>query len=354
MPVVNTDITEAIEAYEERLSKLEDAPVAERMKGETEAFEETTQELGDIYAENPNAKPQLGAVAKSISDISKTVTKSEAKEEVTRKAQRKRAKENGDDRTPLDEWVRENLDACRITRTTDHIDATTYAWDFGGLTVETEGGDGSRGHFNWVNFRDTIDESGGPYLAEPNDPYTDMVQWREFIVRQREKNEVVKTNVGPRTRAVQDLKNKVMRSDAFESLEAALNYDAVHAEVNNDPPEGADPVDTDTAPQRLPEWRVDKILIPNDWAAEVTEDKGVSTRALQNELDARGYTLPGHTRISIKKYVAGQQQRFWALTGDFANPNQYQPEGEEQTATDVGGEAVEDKQEIGGLSGESL
>lgn len=350
MPVVNTEITAAVEDYQEIMDELEGTPVAERMRGETEAFEDVTDRLGDTYADEPNAKPTLGAVAKSISDISKTVTKSEAKEEITRKAQRKRASENGTERIPLDEWVRENLQEVRITRTTDHVDATTYAWDFGGVTVETEGGDGSRGHFHWINFRDTIDETGGPYLAEPNDPYTDMVEWREFIVRQREQNEQIKTNVGPRTRAVQDLQNKVRRSDAFESLEAALNYDAVHAKVIDEPPEGEEPVDTDVAPQPLPDWRVDKLLIPNDWATEVTEDKGVTTRALQTELDARGFTLPGHSKISIKRYVAGQQQRFWALTGDFATPNAYQPEGEEQTAAAMeSGDMAPDETEIGGV-----
>lgn len=349
---VNQRIAETMERYESQLAEFENGGVTERMRGETEAFEGVTETLADVYAEKPEAQPDLGVVAKSISDISKTVTKTDARESITSLAQKKRAVENGTDRTELDAWVRDNLKEVRITQTTDHMDETTFAWGFGGVTVETESGGEKRGHYSWTNFRDLIDESGGPYLGDPKEQLRDSNNWRDFIVRQRENNENVRTFTGQRTMAVQDLQNKIRRLDAFESLEAALNYGGVHAEVHNDPPDGEDAVDTDTAPQRLPAWRVDKLLIPNDTPSEVVEDKGTTVRGLQVELDARGYTLPHLSKISQKKYVAGQQQRFWVLGGDFATPNRYQPEGEEETATDMGAGGDEhDDDEMGGVGG---
>lgn len=349
---VDPRISDAVGDYEEQLAEYENASVTDRMRGETKAFEELTEKLATVYADDPEAQPNLGVVAKSISDISNTVTKTDAKESITSSAQQKRAVENGTERTPLDTWIRENLEEVRITQTTDHIDETTFAWDFGGVTVETESGGERRGHYSWINFRDLIDESGGPYLGDPNPQLRDSNDWRDFIVRQREENETVRTFTGERTMAVQHLQNTIRRLDAFESLEATLNYGGVHAEVNNDPPEGAEPVDTDTAPQRLPEWRVDKLLIPNDLPADAVEETNTTVRGLQIELDARGYTLPGLSKISQKKYVAGQQQRFWVLTGDFATPNRYQPAGEEKTATDMGQtQAGADEEEIGGVGG---
>lgn len=349
---VNQQIAEVMEEYEVKLAQFEDAGVTERMRGETEAFEHVTEKMAEVYAEEPEAQPKLGVVAKSISDISKTVTKTDARESITSLAQKKRAVENGTDRTELDAWVRDNLEEVRITQTTDHIDETTFAWDFGGVTVETESGGEKRGHYSWTNFRDLIDESGGPYLGDPKEQLRDSNNWRDYIVRQRENNENIRTFTGQRTMAVQDLQNKIRRLDAFESLEAALNYGGVHAKVNNNPPDGEETIDTDTAPQRLPEWRVDKLLIPNDIPAEVVEDKGTTVRGLQVELDARGYTLPQLSKISQKKYVAGQQQRFWVLSGDFTTPNRYQPEGEEETATDMGnGEQDREDDEMGGVGG---
>lgn len=349
---VNKKIAETMEEYESELAKLENAGVTERMRGETKAFENVTEKLAEVYADEPNAQPSLGVVAKSISDISNTVTKTNAKENITSLAQKKRAVENGTDRTELDSWVRDNLEEVRITQTTDHIEETTFAWDFGGVTVETESGGEKRGHYSWTNFRDLIDESGGPYLGDPKEQLRDPNNWRDYIVRQREKNENIRTFTGQRTMAVQDLQNKIRRLDAFESLEAALNYGGVHAEVKNNPPDGEEAVDKDTVPQRLPEWRVQKLLIPNDIPVDVVEDKGTTVRGLQVELDARGYTLPHLSKISQKKYVAGQQQRFWVLTGDFATPNRYQPEGEEETATDMGnGEQNHGEDEIGGVGG---
>lgn len=343
------EIMEVLHEYETRLEELETEGITDRLRGETEAFEETTEALARIYAEEPDATPQLGPVANSISDLSNNINKSDAKEQITSLAQRKRAKQNGNERTPLDKWIRENLQEVRVTRTTDHINVTTYSWDFGGVTVETESGEESRAHYHWQNFRDHIEESGGPYLNDPNDPLTDMKEWRDFMVRQREQHETVKTYVGQRTMAVRKLQNAVEQRDAFESLEAVLNYGGVHAVLNEEPPDGTDPVNTDTAPQRLPEWRVDTLLVPNDMAKDAVEDTSATVRGLQVELDARGYTIEGQAGISVEKYVAGQRNRFWVVTGDFANPNQYQPEGEETTARDRDGEAMSDKQEIGGL-----
>jgi len=349
MPI-NDNIAEAMQDFETAIKELEHADVTERLRGETDAFEDTTEQLAAVYAEEPDARPQLGAVAKSMSDISKTITKTDAKEKITSLAQKQRAADNGNERTPLDVWVRNNLQEVRITRTTDHIDATTYAWNFGSVVVETESGDESRAHYHWINFRDRIEETGGPYLSDPNDPLTDMQEWRDFMVRQREQHANVKTFVGQRTMAVQNLQNGVKQRDAFESLEATLNFGGVHAKLNNDPPSEAETVDTDAALQRLPEWRVDKLLVPNGMASDAVEDTGATVRGLQVELDARGYTVNGQPKISVRKSFAGQRQRFWVLEGNFATPNNYQPAGEEKTATDMdNGEIAPDETEVGGV-----
>ncbi|WP_436910326.1 hypothetical protein [Halosimplex marinum] len=331
----------ATTALEECLTQLEaaqEASVAVQMKKEQEAVEDLADTLAECFADGLDT-PQ-GRFAKAVSEVSR-LNKTEAKSLIARKVQEVEA----DDGQPLNLWVADNIEEVRVIRTTDHIQDTRYVWDFGGVTVETASGDGRRGHFGWPNFRDLVYESGGPYLDDPQPDYRDPDEWREFIVGQEEAHGVEKVSTGPRTNGVEYLKKRVRNADGFGDLEDAADMQGVFVEVNNDPPEGVEPVDTDAPEQECPEWRVDMVMLPNDWAKDAAEEYDVSVRALQNELDARGFTVEGQTSVSSQEYVGGRYDTFWTLTGDFAAPAAYQPEATKPEGQGAGSMAERDEDE---------
>jgi hypothetical protein len=87
-------------------------------------------------------------------------------------------------------------------------------------------------------------------------------------------------------------------------------------------------------------------MLSNEWAKDAADEYEVSTRALQNELDARGFTLDETTSVSSQEWVGGRYETFWTLNGDFAAPAAYQPEASteerENEATDGDSESTDD------------
>lgn len=327
----------ATDALDECLAKLEaagEASVSVQMKKEQEAVEELADTLADAFANGLNSSE--GRFAAAVADVSR-LNKTEAKSLIARKVQEAQANAGN----PLNVWIADNLEEVRVIRTTDHVQDSRYVWDFGGVTVETASGDGRRGHFSWMNFRDAIYESGGPYLDDPQPSYRDGKDWRDFIVNQEKANGVEKVATGPRTNAVDYLKKRVRNADGFGNLEDAADMQGVYVEVNNDPPEGVQPVNTDDPEQECPIWRVEMVMVPNEWAKDAAEEYEISTRALQNELDARGYTLEGQTSVSSQEYVGGRYETFWTLSGDFAAPAAYQTEAESPDGDGEGKSAAE-------------
>ena len=87
----------------------------------------------------------------------------------------------------------------------------------GPVFVNRSGKDG-RGHFGWSNFRDLILESGGINVARPPKHLTDGGEWREFVVERLEARGREVETVGPRTEAVESLRNAIQNKPGYASL----------------------------------------------------------------------------------------------------------------------------------------
>lgn len=308
---------EAFDAYErfaETCESLADESPALRLRREADAFETLADDLASCYVDGLSSVP-VGQFASMVSDVSSSLNKTEAKQHIVSKTQDLKTK--GNDRPQITEWIQENLREVRVVRTTDHVDVTRYVWDFGATTLETESGDEGRTHYHWQNFRDTIYDAGGPYCTPPPEQLREIEDWREWIVTRLEEHKTEKTTMGPRTLAVNELQNRVRRAEAHGKLLSALNYQGVYLELDGDPPE-----ETITD---ISEYDPTAMYLPNNWATEAAEEHGVSTQALQNELDARGYLLPGRSKVATQEYVGGQYTTWWVLTGEFAQPASYDP-----------------------------
>jgi hypothetical protein len=314
---------EAWEELEEATKSLDaaaDGSKIEQMRKESQIIDELSDTLADLFLDG--LQVQESRFASAISDSS-TLNKTEAKNLITRKVREKESDEN----RLVDEWIADNLSEVRVIQTTDHISDTRYVWDYGGVTVETGSGRGERTHFQWLDYRDEIYEAGGPYLDDPAPDHRDGDGWRDFIVRQIDQHETIKESLGPRSRATEYLKTRIRNADGFGQLADAADYQGVFAEVTDEAPEDESPVDTETPQQECPLWRVDLLMVPNDWAKSAAEEYDITTRAVQNELEARGYTLDGR-RVSSTEYVDGRYQTFWKLNGTFAAPAAYQPDAD--------------------------
>lgn len=311
----------ALETFREGIEDAEDKPPTERVVAEAQHFEQLTDTLGECYAQGLDLP--TGMFADTVAEVTKSLNKTDAKAAIARKSEE--AKLSDRDRPRLDEWIRENLEEVRVVRTTDHVQTVNYVWDFGAVTVETQSGREGREHYGWSLFRDAIKDAGGPYLADPPEPLRDGAEWREWIVDQEAENVVRRTFTGPRTLAVNHLQDRVRRSEGYGTLADAADMGGCYVEVVDEPPEDAEPVDTDAPVQDCPEWRVDRLMVPNTWASEAVDENGISHQALQNELEARGHTLGG-SKISTEEYVGGRYATFWMLDGSFAAPAAYQPE----------------------------
>jgi hypothetical protein len=330
-----TDVEDrAIDAVEEATTSLEaidDDSIPAQIREEQKIVDTLSDELAECYLDGLNMSE--GRFAQAISDASR-LTKTEAKQEIKRKIN----ESQNQDATRLNVWISENLTQVRVIRTTDHISDTRYVWEFSDeTTVET--GSNQRTHFMWPEFRDEIYDAAGPYLMKPDDGYLEGDDWRRFVVRliQEYKNE--KESIGRRTRAIEYLKTRIRNADGFGDLRDAADYQGVYVEVNNDPPDDEAEIDTSASNQECPLWRVDLLMFPNNWAKDAAEEHDITTRAVQNELDSRGFTIDGR-RVSSTEYIGGRYQTFWKLNGSFASPAAYQPiaDDDHQTESDSDGD----------------
>ncbi len=312
-----TDMKErAIDALDEATTSLkaaDDDSLSAQLREEQRIIDTLSDELAECYLEGLNMAE--GRFAQAISETSR-LTKTEAKKEITRKIREAETEEE----SPVNVWVSENLAQVRVIRTTDHISDTRYVWVFDdGTTVET--GSNHRTHFMWPEFRDEIYDAAGPYLTKPEDGYVQGEDWREFIVHQIQEHKIEKESIGPRTRAIEYLKKRIRNADGFGDLQDAADYQGVYIDL--EPPDD----DPDPEDEEDPLNRVESLMFQNSWVKDAAEEHEVTTRAIQNELDARGFTVDGR-RVSETKYVGGRYQTFWKLNGSFASPASYEPDSD--------------------------
>jgi hypothetical protein len=353
MNEIEEEAIAALDQAEDTLDNIDEDGVAAKIQKEQEVIDDLTTTLAELYADGLNMNE--GHFAHGISECSR-MTKTEAKGDITRKIE----DINNQGKTSLNAWVANNLNEVRVIRTTDHVSDTRYVWEFeDGTTVET--GSDNRTHFMWAEFRNQIFDAAGPYLAKPEDRYAEGKEWAEFMVRLIQERKTEKTSTGPRTRAIEYVKTRIRNAGGYGNVRDAADYRGVYVEVNNDPPDDEDPVDLDVTQQECPLWRVDLLMFPNSWAKDAAEEHDITTRAVQNELDARGMTVEGR-QVSETKYVGGQYQTFWKLGGNFASPAAYQPEADDDDTdtgsdSDVDGDDTAeddsvDESDYGGIGGE--
>lgn len=230
-----------------------------------------------------------------------------------------------DAKTPFDEVIDDRLQSVLVTRTTDSTQDTTYQWRFDTFTIETGPEKNTRPHFNWHTFRNEFHDASGDYPAPPHPMYMDMDDWQEYIVSVIDRRGIEDTTTGPRTSAVDSLKNEISHSNGYGTLAAATTRNGVY-------------LDDDLS-------NATELWIPNSRTNKVCEEKDVTPRALQAELTDRGHTIDSRNGVSISTMVNNDHITFWVLDPDFQRPQSYtkdpMEEQHDEPSRDLDGGAVE-------------
>lgn len=327
-----------------------DSPMA-RMRAENEILSKAVDyvaawsEAGEVSNANANA------LADALSGEFAHYTKTDIKEEFNDVFVDNGA---GTDGIPFDELIEQRLDEVKIVTTTDAKKGLVWRWHFSdGVQLETETSkDDQRKHYDWVNWREDYFEAllslgRGERIAPPRQEHRDSADWKEWLSDIVLENAQTVEHVGPRTEAVELLKDFVNRQTAFAEVRDMRDRQGIWMDAP--PVDGGDEAATDGGGPS-------EIRIPTQAVKRICDQAGIETRALQIELDAREHTLPNVSGVSGFEYVDGQRVSFWSLNPDFADPAEFVEEPEtpaEQVAREQEEAAEEARTDVGAVDDES-
>lgn len=290
---------DALEAFDSA-SEIDD--VVERASVEQDAANEFAESIAKaVHAGHSEAHAR--SACGQIADVAEYYTKSALTDLVDDHVEKLATESDG--RRPFCEVLEEDLNEVVIVRTTDAKQSTIYRWQFDGGSVETEATSDTRTHFSWSDFRDEYFDAIGEDPAKPIKDRRGGEEWREFIVglvddRGRE----VETR-GPRSSAVDGLKNTIRRSTAYADIADMVERDGIRI---------------DDAPDENPS----EIWVPNSTIKRIADEFELSSvRELQLELDARGLTRDRVQGISESTFVNNDKVTYWVLDATIAQPGEY-------------------------------
>lgn len=240
----------------------------------------------------------LSDIARRLSDDSRFFTVTEVKRRIQKAISNVSPQDVG---TWFDTVIEDRLDRVVKIQTTDSTADTSYQWKFDTFTFETAPKHDTRPHFNWSTFRDIYHEACGDYPGPPSPQYQDMSDWKNFIVRIMDEYGTVHESVGPRTEAVDALRNEIARSKGYGELSAATTRSGVYLDGEDG----------------------DELWIPNSRIISICNEAEITPRALQAELTDRKHTIEDRNGVSLSTNVNGDRITFWVLDADFQEPTEY-------------------------------
>lgn len=203
---------------------------------------------------------------------------------------------------PLDRFLEQGLRKVIVTRVTDHHVDTSYQWHLEGpedpVIFTTEG----NAHWNWATFREHYFDETGIDLDTPRREHREGHTWRDFLVERIEENRIDKKVEGPRTEAVNELREFVEAGPAFGSHKAASMRRRPYLEHED----------------------ADEILIPLGAITNICRQMDIELRALQEELDARNLTVGGSKRVREDRHEEGQRASYWRLNTTVGTPTKFE------------------------------
>ncbi|WP_439028080.1 hypothetical protein [Haloarchaeobius sp. DT45] len=275
----------------------------EDRKAQTEAIFEFTASIGELLAEGAN----WGLAVSLCEDVADKTTwnKTELKKQI--KTAKQNAISQSSSRRSFDEVLEDDVVEIVKIKSTDHHQGVSYRWVFQNGTVETrQSKDDKYSHFSWNHFMDDYFDATGEMPHEPGAGRRGGDEWREFVADLIAKRATEKVTRGPRTCAVDALRNYISSTKGYAEVADAVSENGVYID---DDPEGGSP---------------SEVWVPNPVIKRIcNENELKSTRELQCELDGRGLTSDQVNGASFTENVGNRTVTVWRLDSDIATPLKY-------------------------------
>lgn len=197
---------------------------------------------------------------------------------------------------PLESWLRSRCDTVTEHKHDDTGITEYYTWHITHDGEEYEV-DSEHEHNNWDDFTTLLNKRKTGFGFDEPENYRNMRDWKsfiyEFIDRRGEINEVT----GPRSHAIEELKNRLEVSQVYTSIDKANTHSrGVFMEDEFD----------------------DVMYISGSLVSTIAEEHGLkNTNVLQSELKKRGHVDSGVSTVFTLEN--GQDVRFWELPVTFAD-----------------------------------
>lgn len=217
---------------------------------------------------------------------------------------------------PLDQWLQANLERLTVVRTTDHKQETLYRWEFPSGTAETSDSESGVTHFSWSRLRDELYQATGENTTKPTCPGQEA--WRNWIAGFIDTHAEYVDVVGSRTHAVERLESWIADNVGYTDLSDAVERNGVLVDADIPATDGGDTDNTsgDTGGDDATVSKV-KVLWPD--IERLLDETSVTSRALQTELDSRGY-LDADTSGASAVLDDENETRVWVLDPAIATP----------------------------------
>jgi hypothetical protein len=307
--------------FEEALKDLTDAADlatakegVEQMTAENRVVGEAADTVVDLSATGGMRESQIGPLADMLASRLDHYNKTDIKKELRQHFTNDAAGQ------AFDEVLTDRLQSLEVVYSTDAKQSTVWRWQFtDGVELETTvSKEGGRKHHDWKAFKrdyfDALVATGrGEQLAAPSEDLRDSDAWEAWINDLILRDSKTVKHVGPRTEAVRMLQDYIGRNCAYTDLATVRERQGVWA-----------PADGDAAA----DGGLAELRVPTDEVKRICDQVGISTRALQVELDARGLTSPAVNGVSGTEYDESVRFAYWALNGEIADPEEIVTETE--------------------------
>lgn len=297
-------LEELAEAAQDSNDAEDTAAIARR---ENQVVGDACEAVTELSANGDISKAEKNQLASVLSDELAQYNKTDLKNEFEDYFQREQSG------THFDKLIQQRLEEITVIKSTDHRQGAMFRWHFrDGTQVETETTEaGTRLHYAWQQFKKLYFEArvaagAGERISSPTEEHRGIDQWCEFINGLILNHATTVEHVGPRTEAVRQLRDHIGRHTAFNEMQTVCNRAGVGIEADA---ESVSDLDSDA-----------RIRVPTEDIKRICDQVGITTRALQIELDARGVTADGMSGVSDETYVNGQRVSFWVITAALAEP----------------------------------
>lgn len=284
----------------------------ERLKAENRLVGDACEKVAELSTAGEISEGEMNALADQLADVLARYNKTDLKSEFS-----EHFAETGGDGTPFDQILEDRLESLQTIYSSDAKQGTVWRWEFSdGVQLETQTSkDGGRKHYDWTalkrDYFDALVSLGkGEKIAQPDPDLRDPDQWQDWIDDLILKHSEPVKHVGPRTEAVRMLRDYVSRNIAYLDMADMRDRQGVW-------------VDADTSDEEATaDGGVSELRVPVNEVKRICDQVGISTRALQIELEARGMTHADTNGVSGATYADGTRVGYWSLDPTFADPEE--------------------------------